>query len=294
MVEAQNNRSLITCPLRCDQRTILREGGIFTLPLDRFKMSIIETLSEPTVDENICTTHDERIKHFCRDCNELICSECVLDSHLGHKSSKLEKTLAEDLGVKLKKILESISDDEAADRMLQGVITRKTTNVLRKSKLEEEGAILEEKLEAINEELENVENELERDENLTDTISTNLKEFVRSSEKALKDLEEDRLKVDQFVGKYCNALKSYQMFEEFQPILNPKSRSRGLAKSKNRFIYAIPILILLFSIGLYCLFGESLQSFFDDENEVIEESREEIKEELSFLRARVHKLAANL
>jgi hypothetical protein len=31
----------------------------------------------------------------------------------------LEKTLAEDLGVKLKKILESISDEEAADRMLQ-------------------------------------------------------------------------------------------------------------------------------------------------------------------------------
>jgi len=66
------------------------------------------------------------------------------------------------------------------------VIARKTTNVLRKSKLEEEGAILEEKLEAINDELENVKNELERDENLTDTISTNLKEFVRSSEKALK------------------------------------------------------------------------------------------------------------
>jgi hypothetical protein len=29
MVEAQNNRSLITCPLRCDQRTILREGSFF-------------------------------------------------------------------------------------------------------------------------------------------------------------------------------------------------------------------------------------------------------------------------
>ena len=91
-----------------------------------------------------------------------------------------------------------------------------------------------------------------------------------------------------------NAELKYLSFKEFQPILNPKSRSRILAKSKNRFIYAIPILVLLFSIGLYCLFGESLQSFFDDENEVIEESREEIKEELSFLRARVHKLAANL
>ena len=98
--------------------------------------------------------------------------------------------------------------------------------MLRKSKLEEEGRVLEEKLEAINEELENVENELERDENLTETITQNLKEFVRSSEKALKgltclidtfaknsDLDEERLKVDQFVGKYCNALKSYQMFE---------------------------------------------------------------------------------
>ena len=83
--------------------------------------------------------------------------------------------------------------------------TRKTTNVLRKSKLEEEGAILEEKLEAINEELENVENELERDENLTDTISTNLKEFVRSSEKALKGFQ--KLFLD-----YCQNLSL--IFEE--------------------------------------------------------------------------------
>jgi hypothetical protein len=86
----------------------------------------------------------------------------------------------------------------------------------------------------------------------------------------------------------------YLSFKEFQPILNPKSRSRGLAKSKNRFVYAIPILVLLFSTGLYCLFGESLQNFFDDETEVIEENPEEKEEELSFLRARVHKLAANL
>jgi hypothetical protein len=73
-------------------------------------------------------------------------------------------------------------------------------------------------------------------------------------------------------------------FKDFQLILNPKSRSRDLAKSKNRFIYAIQILILLFSIGLYFLFGESLRSSFDDESEVKEESPEEIKEELSFLR----------
>ena len=68
------------------------------------------------------------------------------------------------------------------------MISRKTTNVMRKSKLEEEGRILEEKLDALNEELEIVENELERDENLTETLSTNLKEFVRSSEKTLKGL----------------------------------------------------------------------------------------------------------
>ena len=115
---------------------------------------------------------------------------------------------------------------------------------MKKSKLEEEGAILEEKLEAINEELENVENELERDENLTDTISTNLKEFVRSSEKALKgftrllfsiknrsDLEEERLKVDQFVGKYCNALKSYQMFE----VKSVDKQNQTLLRSSSRF-----------------------------------------------------------
>ena len=93
-----------------------------------------------------------------------------------------------------------------------------------------------------------------------------------------------------------NAELLYFSFKEFQPILKPKPRSRGLAKSKNKFIYAIPILVLLFSIGLYFLFGESLQNFFEGESqtEIIEESPEEIKEELSFLRARVHKLAANL
>jgi len=51
---------------------------------------------------------------------------------------------------------------------------------------------------------------------------------------------------------------------------------------------------LLLSILIYYLFGERIQSFFNDETEDIEESREEIKEELSFLRARVHKLAENL
>ncbi|CAG5106933.1 Oidioi.mRNA.OKI2018_I69.chr1.g3066.t1.cds [Oikopleura dioica] len=289
MVEAQHNRNLITCPLRCDQRTILREGGIFTLPLDRFKMSIIETLSEPSIDENVCRNHDERIKHFCRDCNELICSECVLDSHLGHKSSKLEKTLATDLGRKLRKIVESVSDDDAANRMLEGVISRKTTNVIRKSKLEEEGRILEEKLDALNEELEIVENELERDENLTETLSTNLKEFVRSSEKALKDLDEERLKVDQFVGKYCNALKSYQMFEEFQPILNPNSRVKGLGKSRSNFIFTLSSVILLISIALFYLLEDKIYSFFDDTSEDIEEiPDEEATEEISFLRKRVY------
>ena len=42
-----------------------------------------------------------------------------MDSHLGHKSSKLEKTLATDLGRKLRKIVESVSDDDAANRMLE-------------------------------------------------------------------------------------------------------------------------------------------------------------------------------
>ena len=66
------------------------------------------------------------------------------------------------------------------------------------------------------------------------------------------------------------------------------------SKSQNKFIYAVPILVLLLSILIYYLFGETIQSFFNYETEDIEESQEEIKEELSFLRARVHKLAENL
>jgi hypothetical protein len=228
MVEAQNNRSLITCPLRCDQRTILREGsffknticgnilgGIFTLPLDRFKMSIIETLSEVnihfyvTLKTCLCSRQLMRIYAQCTMKESSIFAAIATSwSAPNAFSTVIWDTRAQNLKKLWQKIWEWSSrrfwkvfrttklltecykfvlfNFLIRNKWFEGVKTRKTTNVLRKSKLEEEGAILEEKLEAINEELENVENELERDGNLTDTISTNLKEFVRSSEKALK------------------------------------------------------------------------------------------------------------
>ena len=89
----------------------LKEGGAKAIPLK-------EALPP------MCKDHDEQLKIYCFDCNHLICRDCVLYDHAGHKSEfvkksapQYKKTLKESL-VPLPKIQTNIS---AATREVEKV-----------------------------------------------------------------------------------------------------------------------------------------------------------------------------
>ena len=60
----------------------LKEGGVNEL-------SVVDTPPKK------CTDHDEPKKIFCFDCNHLICRDCVIFEHAGHKSAYVKKAAQE-------------------------------------------------------------------------------------------------------------------------------------------------------------------------------------------------------
>ena len=80
----------------------LKEGGAKAIPLKEAPPSM-------------CKDHDEPLKIYCFDCNHLICRDCVISGHAGHKfefvkksAPQYKKTLKESL-VPLAKIQANIS-----------------------------------------------------------------------------------------------------------------------------------------------------------------------------------------
>ena len=57
----------------------LKEGGAKAIPLKEALPSM-------------CKDHDEQLKIYCFDCNHLICRDCVLYDHAGHKSEFVKKS----------------------------------------------------------------------------------------------------------------------------------------------------------------------------------------------------------
>ena len=89
----------------------LKEGGAKGIPLKEAPPSI-------------CKDHDEQLKIYCFDCNHLICRDCVISDHAGHKfefvnksAPRYKKTLKESLAP-LAKIQTNIS---AATRKVEKV-----------------------------------------------------------------------------------------------------------------------------------------------------------------------------
>ena len=89
----------------------LKEGGAKAIPMKEAPPSM-------------CKDHDEPLKIYCFDCNHLICRDCVLYDHAGHKSEfvkksapRYKKTLKESL-VPLAKIQTNLS---AATREVEKV-----------------------------------------------------------------------------------------------------------------------------------------------------------------------------
>ena len=89
----------------------LKEGGAKAIPLKEAPPSM-------------CKDHDEQLNIYCFDCNHLICRDCIIYDHAGHKSEfvkksapQYKKTLKESL-VPLAKIQTSLS---AATREVEKV-----------------------------------------------------------------------------------------------------------------------------------------------------------------------------
>ena len=57
----------------------LKEGGATAIPLKE-------------APPPMCKDHDEQLKIYCFDCNHLICRDCVLYDHAGHKSDFVKKS----------------------------------------------------------------------------------------------------------------------------------------------------------------------------------------------------------
>ena len=57
----------------------LKEGGAKAIPLKE-------------VPPPMCKDHDEQLKIYCFDCNHLICRDCIIYDHAGHKSEFVKKS----------------------------------------------------------------------------------------------------------------------------------------------------------------------------------------------------------
>ena len=57
----------------------LKEGGAKKIPLKEAPPSM-------------CKDHDEQLKIYCFDCNHLICRDCIIYDHAGHKSEFVKKS----------------------------------------------------------------------------------------------------------------------------------------------------------------------------------------------------------
>ena len=94
----------------------LKEGGAKVIPLKE---------APPPV----CKDHDEQLKIFCFDCNRLICRDCIIYDHAGHKSEfvkksapQYKKTLKESLAP-LAKIQTNLSAATREVEMVEGEVS---------------------------------------------------------------------------------------------------------------------------------------------------------------------------
>ena len=94
----------------------LKEGGAKAIPVKEAPPSM-------------CTDHDEQLKIFCFDCNHLICRDCIIYDHAGHKSefvkksaTRYKKTLKESLAP-LVKIETNLSAATAEVEEVEGKIS---------------------------------------------------------------------------------------------------------------------------------------------------------------------------
>ena len=117
--------------------------------LEELKQGGVSELSVVDTPPKKCTDHDEPKKIFCFDCNHLICRDCVVIDHAGHKYEFVKKAVP----VTRKKLAEHISP-------LKNLLPDLSTAVSRvrdtKQEIQAEGELMEKQVNAKFQELHDI------------------------------------------------------------------------------------------------------------------------------------------
>ncbi|XP_066283279.1 tripartite motif-containing protein 2-like [Branchiostoma lanceolatum] len=93
------------CP-NCRRKIDLPHGGIKALPGNFWIGGMRDLLMATKKDDDRrrggfhekCLLHkEEELRYFCLDCERMICAECMVDEHSGHRVSRLKEILAQKL-----------------------------------------------------------------------------------------------------------------------------------------------------------------------------------------------------
>ena len=78
----------ITCPL-CRKQCTIPPGGVNDIPISfavNMMLELNDCIEQQSVAENnipLCTSHGKVREYYCRDCDAVICSDCMIDDHQG-------------------------------------------------------------------------------------------------------------------------------------------------------------------------------------------------------------------
>jgi len=265
LLESQGNRNLITCPLRCEQRTLVPDAGISTLPLDHFKCRIVESLleGENANDEENCEIHvDQKLKYFCCDCKDVICAECCLDVHASHRAERMEDSLVSKLSDELKDVLSKYQSNRDKIYRLAVRSTEKYISVETEQKKFIEGKIdqLESQLVDLKSSLKRTNEGIEKEQARLSIIEEAIDDCIALSQDAVADQSSPH----RFLLKYSQAMKCHAMvaqredltddIEEESTVAVVNEGCKGRRRGNTTWIWysTISILILLAILVFLC------------------------------------------
>ena len=135
--------------MKSHQRMKALFAGHVISTLEELKQGGVKELSVVDTPPQKCADHDEPMKIFCFDCNKLICRDCVIFDHAGHKSEFVKKAAPETR----KKLAEHLSP-------LKNLLPNLSTAVNRvrcaKQEIQAEGKLVEKQVSAKFQELHDI------------------------------------------------------------------------------------------------------------------------------------------
>ena len=124
-------------------------AGHVVSTLEELKQGGVKELSVVDTPAQKCPDHDEPLKIFCFDCKQLICRDCVIFEHAGHKSAYVKKAAPETR----KKLAEHLSP---LKNLLPDLSTAVNQVRATKQEIQAEGKLVEKQVNAKFQELHDI------------------------------------------------------------------------------------------------------------------------------------------